>query len=217
MHGRLQLCVLRRTVKPNPNLQLTALTLTPTPTPTPICDPNPNPNPNQAGAQPIPTSTSTLTLTLTRRTVNLPTRQLDLHTFWSSLRLVIYDADPAAAEHLRGQIRYLACVQARHLRGEEVAAAEQRLPSEQQLPSETPPDADVDAEADVDADADVPELYEDADAHASASAERAGAVRFQRPPLRPNVHGANWRRVFKCFVHDEVSGINMHEMRSSSC
>ena len=151
------------------------------------------------------------------------TLELKLGIVWSSLRLVIYDADPAAAEHLREQIRYLACVQARHLRGEEVAAAERRLPSEQRLPSETPANADVDAEVDVDADADVnadadvPEQYEDADAHAPASAERAGAVRFQRPPLRPNVHGANWRRVFKCFVHDGVSGINMHEMRSSAC
>ena len=147
------------------------------------------------------------------------TLELKLGIVWSSLRLVIYDADPAAAEHLREKIRYLACVQARHLRGGEVAAAEQRLPSKQRLPSETLAEAEVDADADVDAEADVPEQDEDedADTYASTSAERVGAVRFQRPTPRVSVHGASWRRVFKCFIHDEASVVNMHKVSSSSC
>ena len=110
-----------------------------------------------------------------RRTVNLPTRQLDLHTFWSSLRLVLYDADPSAAEHLREHNRYMVCVHARHLRGEEAKAAERRLLSEML------------AEADEDEDED-------------ASAEQADAVRLRRPPPRAIVHGASWRRMFKCFM-----------------
>ena len=73
----------------------------------------------------------------TRRTINLPTRQLDLHTFWSALRLVLYDADPAAAEHVRAHSRYLLCVQARHLRGEEAAAAERRRLFEMLAEAET--------------------------------------------------------------------------------
>ena len=120
------------------------------------------------------------------------------------MRLVLYDADPTAAEHLREEVRYLACVQAHHLGGEEVAAAEQRLPSGQPLPSETRAKADVAAEADV------PEQDEDADALASASDERAGVVRLQRPPPRPSVHEVgrctgSWWRVFRCFVSDEVA------------
>ena len=121
------------------------------------------------------------------------------------MRLVLYDADPSAAEHLREQVRYLACVQAHHLGGEEAAAAEQRLLSGQQLPSETRAKADVAAEADV------PELDEDADALASASGGRAGAVRLQRPPPRPSVHGAGswWRRVFRCFVPDDEVAVSV--------
>ena len=34
------------------------------------------------------------------------------------MRLVLYNADPAAAEHLREEVRYFACVQAHHLGGE---------------------------------------------------------------------------------------------------
>ena len=120
------------------------------------------------------------------------------------MRLVLYDADPTAAEHLREEVRYLACVQAHHLGGEEVAAAEQPLPSGQPLPSETCAKADVAAEADV------PEQDEDADALASTSDARAGAVRLQRPPPRPSVHEVgrctgSWWRVFRCFVSDEVA------------
>ena len=120
------------------------------------------------------------------------------------MRLVLYDADPAAAEHLREEVCYLACVQAHHLGGVEAAAAEQRLPSGQPLPSETRAKADVAAEADV------PEQDEDADALASTSDARAGAVRLQRPPPRPSVHEVgrctgSWWRVFRCFVSDEVA------------
>ena len=153
----------------------------------------------------------TLSLIPTRRTVNLPTRQLDLHAFCSSMRLVLYDADPAAAEHLREEVRYLACVQAHHLGGEEAAAAEQRLPSGQPLPSETRAKADVAAEADV------LDQDEDADALASASDERAGAVRLQRPLPRPRVHGVgSWWRVFRCFVPDDEVAISVSSTGTGS-
>ena len=103
------------------------------------------------------------------RAVNLPMREIDLHTFWrdGALRFVVYDADPAAAEHLRAANRYLLCVQARHLRGEEAEAAEQRLLFE--LLTE----ADADASAD---DGDGEDESSDPGASASAPASDAGGA-----------------------------------------